>query len=142
VRFLVFMSVAALASAQAYKWVDERGVTHYGEQPPQGAKVTQVPNSIGTPAPESAPRADDYQQKDLEFRQRRIQAEAAEERQRYDAARQREQCNHQRDTLARLRSSRRMYSLNESGERVYMDDAGRDTAIARQEQLVTRVCKS
>lgn len=136
------MSVAGLAAAQVYKWVDERGVTHYAEQPPQGAKATQVPSSSATPAPGSAPRADDYQQKDMEFRQRRIQAEAAEENRRQEASRRREQCSRQRDVLVRLREARRMYALNESGERIYMDDAGREAAIAQQEQLVARLCQS
>lgn len=30
----------APASAQVYKWVDERGVTHYSERPPASAKAT------------------------------------------------------------------------------------------------------
>jgi hypothetical protein len=142
VHFLVFMSVAGFASAQVYKWVDERGVTHYAERPPQGGKAIQVPNSAGTPSPAPVPSADDYRQKDLEFRQRRIQAEAAEERRREENSRRQEQCNRQRDVLVQLREARRTYTLNESGERIYMDDAGRDAAIARQEQVVARSCQS
>jgi hypothetical protein len=142
VHFLVFMSVAGFASSQVYKWVDERGVTHYAERPPQGGRATQVPNSAETPAPGPAPSADDYRQKDLEFRQRRIQAEAAEERRREENSRRQEQCNRQRDVLVQLREARRTYTLNESGERIYMDDAGRDAAIARQERIVARSCQS
>ena len=44
------MAVAVPAFAQVYKWVDERGVTHYGERPPQGRKSTEVPHKLGTPA--------------------------------------------------------------------------------------------
>lgn len=142
VHFLVFMSLAGFASAQVYKWVDEKGVTHYAEQPPQGGKATQVPNPAGTSAAGHVPSADDYRQEDLEFRQRRIQAEAAEERQREEASRRQEQCNRQRDVLVQLREARRTYTLNERGERIYMDDAGHEAAVTRQEQLVARFCRS
>ena len=35
------------ASAQIYKWVDEKGVTHYGQKPPEGKKTTEV--KVSTP---------------------------------------------------------------------------------------------
>src|SRR5882672_6266397 len=49
-HFLAFMTLAAPAFAQVYKWVDERGVTHYGERPPQGGKASEVPNRLASPA--------------------------------------------------------------------------------------------
>lgn len=36
------MALAAPAGAAIYKWVDEKGVTHYGEKAPEGAKATTV----------------------------------------------------------------------------------------------------
>lgn len=141
-HFLVVMGIAGLASAQVYKWVDEHGVTHYAEQPPQGAKAAQVPNSTASiPAPGSAPPADDYKQKDMEFRQRRIQAEAAEESRRQDTSKRREQCNYEREMLAQLRQARRPYTLNESGERIYMDDVERGAAIAQHQQRAAQLCQ-
>src|SRR5436190_11150462 len=50
-HFLFFVAAAAPAFAQVYKWVDERGVTHYGERPPQGSKASEVPNRLASPAP-------------------------------------------------------------------------------------------
>lgn len=46
---LAFISVFALsiASAQIVKWVDEKGVTHYGQKAPEGAKSKEV--KISTP---------------------------------------------------------------------------------------------
>ena len=32
----------ATAASQVYKWVDERGVTHYGEKPPTSARESRV----------------------------------------------------------------------------------------------------
>src|SRR5258708_39652254 len=48
-HFLILMAVAAPALAQVYKWVDERGVTHYGERPPQGGKASEVPDRLASP---------------------------------------------------------------------------------------------
>ena len=30
----VGLAIAAIATAEVYKWVDEKGVTHYSEHPP------------------------------------------------------------------------------------------------------------
>jgi hypothetical protein len=54
-HFLAFVMVAVPAVAQVYKWVDERGVTHYGERPPQGGKASEVPNRLASPAPGDVP---------------------------------------------------------------------------------------
>jgi hypothetical protein len=133
--------VAVSAHAQVYKWVDEKGVTHYGEAPPQGRQSSEVPNKLGTPGPGGSPSDEDLQAKDREFRQRKIQADAAQEKQQNEAARRRDLCIQQRDLLARLKESGRTYKLNEKGERVYLDDAERDASIVRQEKLVAEQCK-
>jgi Domain of unknown function (DUF4124) len=46
---IVFLSLFVLsnASAQIYKWVDEKGVTHYGQKAPEGKRTTEV--KISTP---------------------------------------------------------------------------------------------
>lgn len=142
-HFWVFMAIAAPAFAQVYKWVDERGVTHYGERPPQGRKASEVPNKLGTPGPASAttesappqdrnPQQGQTQPQDQASRQippppQQPQASPPLDRQAQDALRRQEQCNQQRDLLARLRQN------------AQLDVAG---AIARQEKTVADLCKS
>ena len=140
-HFAALMLIAGTAFAQVYRWVDEKGVTHYGAQAPQGAKAREIDDKLSTP-PAANPRpAENWQDKDREFRQRQIEATHAQEKKDYDAQRRRTMCNEQRDVLARLRQARRLYKLNERGERVYQDDAEREQAIARQEKLVAQYCK-
>jgi phage-related tail fiber protein len=45
----ILLSLFALsgAHAQIYKWVDEKGVTHYGQKAPEGAKSSEV--KLSTP---------------------------------------------------------------------------------------------
>ncbi len=127
-HFLAFMIVAAPAFAQVYKWVDERGVTHYGERPPQGGKASEVPNRLASPAPGDVPGSQgssppspgrgETSAKDREPRQ----TEQADDRQ----TRRQEQCNQQRDLLARLKQNPQPENSD---------------AIARQERLVAEQCK-
>lgn len=41
------MFIIPLPAAQTYKWVDERGVTHYGEKPPAGGRAVVVDTQPG-----------------------------------------------------------------------------------------------
>jgi hypothetical protein len=52
---LAVLGFAPLALGQAYKWVDDKGVTHYGDKPPAQKSATQVAPS--TPPGASAPGA-------------------------------------------------------------------------------------
>jgi hypothetical protein len=121
---IVAAAVAAIAPAfaQVFKWVDERGVTHYGERPPQGGKASEVPDKLGTPggvpARPTAPPRD--------------AAAAPPQMEKTEETRRREQCDQQRELLDRL-------VKNElSSGKVQMDRAD---AIARQEKLVAEQCK-
>jgi hypothetical protein len=59
---LLALSVPAFAGQTVYKWVDEKGVTHFSDQPVAGAEKVELSSgsSRSTPAPTySAPRAQD-----------------------------------------------------------------------------------
>src|SRR5712675_1856800 len=112
-HFLIFLAVAAPALAQVYKWVDERGVTHYGERPPQGGKASEAPSRLGQ---------GEIPAKDREPRPGTAQTERTEEQQ----TRRQEQCNQQRELLARLKQSPQLENSD---------------AIARQEKLAAEQCR-
>lgn len=139
-HFVALLLSAGAAFGQVYRWVDEKGVTHYGAEPPKGAKAREVEDKLATP-PGTAPRSEDWQQRDREFRQRQIQAGEAQAKKDEEARRRRALCNEQRDLLARLRQSR-TYTLNEKGERVFDDESQRQATIARQEKIVAQHCQS
>jgi uncharacterized protein DUF4124 len=138
---MALMLSAGAAFGQVYRWVDEKGVTHYGAEPPRGTQSRPVEDKLATPPGSGAPRTEDWQEKDRQFRQRQIRAGEAEERKEQEAQRRRTLCNEQRDLLVRLKQSPRVYRLNDRGEREYQDDSERDKAIVRQEQLVAQQCR-
>src|SRR5712671_1106850 len=131
-HFLIFLAVAAPALAQVYKWVDERGVTHYGERPPQGGKASEVPDRLASPpsgsvpgpqgSTQSNPRQGESPPSEREPRPAAPQTEPTEDR----LTRRQEQCNQQRELLARLSQNPRAEIAD---------------AIARQEKLVAEQCK-
>jgi hypothetical protein len=123
-HFLILAAAVAPAFAQVFKWVDERGVTHYGERPPQGRKAIEVPDRLGSP-PGTPPRANP-QPGDGDSRPAPVQGDTT------DDSRRRDQCDTQRELLARLRQN-----LTGSGP-IAVESAD---AIARQEKLVADKCK-
>jgi len=131
-HFLIFLALAAPALAQVYKWVDERGVTHYGERPPQGGKASEVPDRLASPpaggvtgsqgSTQSNPRQGESPAQRSEPRPSATQTEPTDDRQ----TRRQEQCNQQRDLLTRLKQSPQPENSD---------------AIARQERLVAEQCR-
>ncbi len=131
-HFCVFAAVALPVSAQVYKWVDENGITHYGERPPQGRKATEVPDRLATPAPEvpnrlamPAPDAGPANRADTD----KVRAEADKRS---------ENCMQQRELLARLKQTPKPAS--EPHEGAVARDPEREATQARQEQAVSKAC--
>ena len=145
-HFSIFMAAAVPAFAQVYKWVDERGVTHYGERPPQGSKASEVPNRLASPAPGGAgteannpkdpnPEQGQVRPKDQDPRQASSKGES---RQEAEAAKRAQLCNQQRALLERLKQSPPSFTLNEKGEQIPLDNSA---AIARQEKFAAEQCR-
>jgi hypothetical protein len=137
---IALLAAGAAAHAQIHRWVDERGVVHYGERPPSGTASRPVEDRMATPAPAPKSGADSAQQ-EREFQQRRIDRERREKQAQQQAAQAKAQCERERRRLAQLREARRVFvGVDEKGERRYMDDAERAAAVERQEAVVAQRC--
>ena len=145
-HFLFFVGAALPAFAQVYKWVDERGVTHYGERPPQGSKASEVPNRLASPAPGGA-GAEASNPKDPGPEQGQARPKNQDPRpapskgpstQEAEATKRQQLCDQQRALLERLKQSPPSYTLNEKGERIPLDNSA---AIARQEKFAAERCR-
>ena len=146
-RILAALLVLACGSAAAalYKWVDEKGVTHYTEEPPPDRKATKIEiRSDGPPA--KAEKGESWKDKEIDFRRRRLEKErsdAASEAQAKKAAAVRHQnCLRARDALDTLAHGHPVYRVNEKGERVYMEEAERDAETKRWRTEVDTWCGS
>jgi hypothetical protein len=137
--------VAVPAAAQVYKWVDDKGVTHYGERPPQGkdARALESRPAASPPPPATSPGsgAQDWQAKEQDLRRRRVAAEQAEDRQKQQDKATATWCSQARDQLKQLQAAGSVYHLNDKGERVFQSDAERNATLARYEQQIAQHCR-
>lgn len=127
--------LAPAAQAQVYKCVDERGVVHYSDKPRAGCKggpvgIQPIPPLSGQV---SKPQSSNPSQDDADFRRRQIERERQES---YEKAAQMERCTKVRQELAWLSSSGRVARIDDAGERVYMDDATRQSRLAQLKQAM------
>lgn len=131
------------AGAQVYKWVDANGVTHYGAQPPSGNTAKELRLRDASPPSAGAPPAGQsstLKEREIEFRKRQALREREETRLAEERSQRDQDCRAARLEIADMRISRRLYELNDRGERVFMSDAQRDAEIARREAEYNRRC--
>jgi len=139
------LALALPAAAATYKWVDEKGVTHYSETPPpEGTPAKKIdiaptPPSSGTAKPETA---DDWKTKELEFRQRRLKKEHAEADADKAADERKDRCITARNRLDVLEGGRGLYHLNERGERVFMSEEERSAEVTKWREVLKSSCDS
>lgn len=141
---VVLVSVASIG-AGIYKWVDEKGVTHYSDAPAPDQKAKKIEVS---PPPEVVPKLEkstkSWEKKEREFQQRRIEAEEAEKKLKVQEAEAKEReikCSAAKRNLRILQIDRPVYWINKQGERVFLDDAERKAAIEKTNQEIESFCK-
>ena len=139
---------SGLSAAQVYKWVDDKGVTHYSESPPPDKKEqakklnTTTPSGFGVSSAKEAKSAADLE---ADFKQRRIardeqdrkETKAADD-ERKDAVKR---CGKARQSLGELRAPVPLYDINEKGEKVYLEDDQRKIQIDETEAAIKRYCR-
>ncbi len=134
---LSILLATPLAHAQMYKCVDARGRVQYSDKPQPGCKggpvdIQPIPSLSGhgtTPPPTAS-------QQDTDFRRRQIERERLEAS---EKAALLQRCARVRQELAWLSASTRVSRINDAGERVYMDEATRESRLAELQQQM-RAC--
>lgn len=141
--FLGALGFASIAHAEMYKWIDSQGKVQYSDQPPSvNAQTIKAPQSgqaeTTSQATQSLNEQDQaYQKRRAEAEQARVKAEKEAEQARVKA----ENCAKARNNLDTLQSTRRVYTTNAAGQRVYMDDAARSSALAEAQKAISENCK-
>ena len=138
--------VPALCCAQTmYKWVDEKGVTHFSENPPpDGKKASNYEAKVTGPSDPSAKPAD-WKRRELENK-----GSKAEKNERDRATRAAEEdarnakyarCTHAQTQVRVLSTPRPVYSTNSKGERVYVEDTDREARLKEARRYADDVCR-
>ncbi len=141
---LTLASAGAAFAGDIYKWVDADGNVHYGDRPVGEQSERMAIDS--RPTDQSAVR--EQYQASMQARTEAHQADAtaaeeaaqAEEEMRAEAEERRKKCEASRATMERFVQSRRLYREDDSGERVYLDEAETIAARQRVEDAVSEYC--
>jgi len=138
---LGFSASALAQSRQMYSWTDENGVVHFTDQRPAGEEVTVLdipdtqPQAIGDPLQqaEAGDEASPGQQRRDELNQRRQEAQTQADK--YEV-----ECASMRALVERFEPHRRVFYVNEEGERVRMDDVERADRVAEAKAFIDGNC--
>lgn len=128
-----------------YKWVDEKGTTHFSEHPPPDAKTekkaTKVTPRVTPPASPGAYDPNAWKAKESEARKRRVDSGVREKSETQDREKRAATCDRARSRLTFLQNSHRIFRDNPDGTRTYMDDSQRDAEVARARQAAEDSCR-
>jgi len=141
---LVSLPLAVFAQ-QMYKWVDEKGITHYTDSPPPDGKANKV-DIRPTPPSGPVPPPVDYKQKEIDSRAEKVQKDQKEQRdaaqEAQDKALKKGRCIEAQRQLQLLSTQRPVYSTNEKGEKVYLEDEKRQAEIVKWQERAKTYCEA
>lgn len=128
----------SLACGQVYRWVDEQGHVHYGQQPQAtDAKVIEIRPQV---VERDAATQEREQRSERFFQARREeQAQAAQARRQQQADKVQE-CTALRNRLASMPEGRRYYQPAANGERRYYSDEELDAGRAYLRSQLSERC--
>ncbi len=128
--------------AEVYKWVDENGQVHYGEQPGNtGAeKITIRQNETTKPRPINKAEEDAAESGKKNTDQ---QAEEFGEWEEVPPSQKekRKLCNEAKSDLAAINSRGRMREINEKGEYIYLTEPERQQRISAAQKKQREFCR-
>jgi len=139
--FLALISFISLANAtgqdkEIYTWIDENGITHFGDAPVQGNEAEVINqdgnNNVASLAPKVNQWQQDYQQdKEAKAEEKKLLAESNEKKGAY--------CQRLKQDFALFNNGGRIYNTSADGERSFYSD----DAIAKElEQLSNKLKKN
>lgn len=135
---------ATTVASQIYKYTDADGTVHYVDRP-TGAATEERVAIISQPTDRAAVQTRvegrlDRQQAAEDARTARADARQQEAAARAEREQRAQKCQEYRSRLETYVQSRRLYRQGEDGERIYLDDAEREAARQKVEELVAEYC--
>ncbi|HEX6829830.1 MAG TPA: DUF4124 domain-containing protein, partial [Burkholderiales bacterium] len=142
---LAAMLFPSALSAEVYKWVDEHGVTHYSDTPPDTGKAGKVQVPPRLPADSGGEararkESDDARRAEVGRRRLRDVHEGADAAARMSRDARETRCMQAREQLEALIRGGPVYLRDETGRRVYLEDSLRDAEIARAQREFHAAC--
>jgi hypothetical protein len=129
-----------VSAQKMYKWVDEKGVTHFSENPPPDGNKNARQIEV-KPIQSDRPYTESWKQREAEARERRAKQGVADEQANKQEAQQRAQkCRQAQKTIDTMTNYARVFRLNEKGERVWMEDNEKSAELADAKRDAAKYC--
>jgi len=129
--------------AGVYKWVDENGQVHYGEQPGNSSaeKVTIRTNETTTPRAINKAEEDEAENKDDEKKDKNDAEKYGKPVEVPPSKKEKQKlCNEAKNDLALITSRGRMREINEKGEYIRITEEQRQQRIAENKKKKKKYC--
>lgn len=147
---LALVPVALIGNAFAqeiYKWTDQDGNVHYGDRPVEGTEQPQLvaiasrrTDAAAVGEAVEARRERDAARAEARTAAREAELAAAEEQKAAEA--QAKQCAEYRARLEKFLISRRLYKVDENGQRVFLDAEQQQKARTDLQTRIEEVCSN
>ena len=128
--------------AEVYRWVDEKGQVHFGDQAREASTRAIKPHS-------SPPTQGNQQQRMQKTRKllnayqiERQQAREQKAKQKQQAEKRKKDCIQARDNLRNYTNYGNIYNLGEDGKREYLSEQERAALVQRSRETVARLCNA
>lgn len=138
----------AAGASEIYKWTDVDGNVHYGDRPAgEYADSTERLQIVSRPTDPGQVQAmidarHERQETAAQVREKKAEEEKSYSATKAEAADRAKQCASARDSLQKYIQSRRLYRLDDSGERVYLDEQQMQDARNRMQARVEEYCST
>jgi hypothetical protein len=136
--------IPSAAHAGVYKWVDEDGQVHYGEQPgnSNAEKVTIRTNETTTPRTINKAEEEEAENKDGEKKDKTDAEKYGELKEVPPSEKEkRKLCNEAKHDLALITSRGRMREINEKGEYIRITEEQRQQRISANKKKKKKYCR-
>jgi len=132
------------AQEEIYRWVDDDGVVHFGDRPPEQAEVEtiSIPQNVSQPSTGSDPysqyEADETKPKTVQ-QMRDERAEVRQEKE-AEAKAMAKSCEKAREVVSQLEPSPRVMVTHEDGTVTRMNDNDRLETLGKAKTFITENC--
>jgi len=142
--------VSATLQAEVYKWVDDKGIVHYGDkQNTEGRSVEmQVDMSSPDENPENANKETATLSRDEKRRrlagameEDRLEKKEAREKKKAERDQNKHRCNQLKDKKKRMQAAAGLYKLDKDGNRVILSDEQRNKNQKSLDKQIKKYCR-
>ena len=143
--FFTLLFTSAVQAKSYYKWIDERGVTHYGSQPPAAyiESAIKIHVSSSTPSGKAVAQTKiDARKKKLEDKPPVDKTNAVEQQaQKEQDETNKKNCEIYRKNITLIGQNNRIREKNSEGVVVMLSEEEKQTRLKKAKDFITEFCK-